>query len=395
MDATRFFTLSTARARENDPPGQWIPNVPTDCIRLQAGYPSPDFVPWKQLAQASIHLLEKERDKPLQYLGSPMAKQLKNWVLQRLENRDMEVTDDELLITAGSAQAIDLTARAFLDDSSCVFLESPTYMESLETFQNYTQDIVSVPVDEFGMRTEDLSVLLASRKERSQPMPKFLYTIPTNQNPTGTTMPLERRKHLLRLAKQYDFLILEDDAYGELSFFDGPPTIKALDTDGRVLYLGSLSKVIAPGLRIGWIAADKDVISTMFMLKKDLTHPFGEAIVAQYLSETDWSLHIASRVEQYKRRSEAMLKALKSAMPEQVTWYQPTGGYFVWLRVPGIRTDELLARALENGVAFIAGRHFYLDPTDGDSYLRLSFSYSDLTEIPVAVERLAETIRSY
>lgn len=392
VNYTRFFTSATVDALTNDPPGQWIPRTPKTCIRLQAGYPSPSLVPSKEIGQAALQVLEEERDKPLQYLGSAHAKALRDWIEHRLVDRNIPVKEDEFLITAGSAQAIDLAARVFLDEKAAVIVEAPTYMESLETFRNFTKDIVTAPVDELGLQPTVLESVLSDRQRRAEKSVKFLYTIPTNQNPTGVTMPYERRLQLLQLAENYDFLILEDDAYGELSFRESPPTLKSMDHTGRVIHLGSLSKIIAPGLRIGWAVGDERIISAMATMKKDLTHPFGEATVAKYLASVDWSSHVDFRLTQYRTRCQLMLDSLTRHMPPKVTWYVPTGGYFIWVHVPGAETNVLLQRALQEGVSFIAGKHFYANPADGDSFLRLSFSYADIEDIDEGIKRLADVI---
>src|SRR5690606_3112621 len=209
------------------------------------------------------HLLQTEQDLPLHYLGTPKMDQLKSQIVNHLNTREMDVKEDEILITAGACQAIDLISRVFMDRESVVAIEKPTYMEALEIFKNYTSQFIEIPIDELGMDTVQLEQILTERRENEQPLPKILYTIPTFHNPTGTTMPLERRQHLLKLASKYDFLILEDHAYGDLYFHEILPSLKSMDKERRVLHVGSLSKVVAPGLRIGWVSAPEQLIQKL------------------------------------------------------------------------------------------------------------------------------------
>ena len=262
-----------------------MPALPDKCIRLSSGYPEPSLVPHKELKAAVNQLLEVEEDLPLHYLGSPKMDQLREQVKKRLGERGIAVSEDELLITAGACQALDLVARVLIDEETVVAVEAPTYMEALEIFKNYTEQFISIEVDEDGIKTDQLEELLAERKKKGLTLPRFLYIIPTFQNPTGTSLTEERREHLIELASMYDFLILEDDPYGELHFGKEFTPLKAMDREGRVLHVGSLSKVVAPGLRIGWIAAKKEFITASEWFKKDLDHAFAEATASDIFRE--------------------------------------------------------------------------------------------------------------
>jgi 2-aminoadipate transaminase len=223
-------------------------------------------------------------------------------------------------------------------------------------------------------------------------LPRFLYTIPTFQNPTGTTLTAERRKHLLELASTYNFLIVEDDAYGELAFNESPETLKAMDKEGRVLHIGSLSKVVAPGMRIGWVAAAREFITAQWWFKKDLDHPFAHSTMATFLENIDFESRLKMLRKTYLEKCAAMLSALQENMPESVTWYVPEGGYFAWVRIPGVDTEEMLADALAEGLAYIPGKHFFLDHKEGKEYLRLSFSYAEEKEIVEGIRRLGKVV---
>ncbi|WP_066155213.1 aminotransferase-like domain-containing protein [Halalkalibacter krulwichiae] len=392
MNVESFFSKYSKEALQNDPPGEWMPSLPDECIRLSSGYPAPYLVPAEEIKGAVTHLLEEEKDLPLHYLGSPKMEQLKGQIQERLAIRGIDVAENELLLTSGACQAIDLIARILIDDQTLVAIEAPTYMEALEIFCNYTNQFISIPVDEHGLRTDFLEEILAERKQKGFSLPRFLYSIPTFQNPTGTTMTEERRKHVLELAAKYNFLILEDDAYGELSFGEQQTPLKAMDNYGRVLHVGSLSKVVAPGMRIGWVAAVPEFITAMAWFKKDLDHPFAQATMAAYLESTNMKKRLETIRATYQAKCSVLLSALEQYMPQSATWYVPEGGYFVWLKV-SVDTSELLAQALKEGVSYVPGKYFFLHQKEGTQFLRLSFSYADEKKIVEGIKILAKVLK--
>lgn len=394
MNPESYFPRNIKAALQHNPPGEWIPSVPANAIRLHSGYPAPHLVPSVELKDAVAQLLEEENDLPLHYIGSPSIDRLKEYVREGQEVRGMLVKDNELLITSGACQAIDLIARIFLDKDAVVVVESPTYMEALEIFRNYTDQIITVPIDKDGLQTEQLAELLAKRKQKGMRQPSFLYTIPTFHNPTGTTMTAKRRNHVLQLAEEYDFLVLEDDAYGELGFTSNPRTLKSMDTQERVLYVGSFSKVIAPGMRIGWVHASEKFIQALFWFKKDLEHPFAQATMATFLKKIDFSSRLQELSKAYQKKCHVMLSALKKHLPKDATWFVPDGGYFVWVKLPNLDTEKLLSKATEEGVSFLPGKYFFLDQEEGAEYLRLSFSYESEKDIEKGIEKLGHVIVS-
>lgn len=389
--ASRFPAAIRAALAQPEP-GQWMPPLPPGCIRLSAGYPDPALVPVDAIAQACQRLLARERDLPLRYLGSPRMEALRGWIRDRMAMRGMPLQDSELLVTAGSCQAIDLVARVLLDRARPVWVEAPTYMEALEMFRNYTSDIEAIPVDHHGMDTDALAARLEAQAAAGRPMPAFLYVIPNFQNPTGVLLSLERRHALVELARRYDLILVEDDAYGELWFDEPLPTLRTLAPE-RVVYLGSLSKVVGPGLRVGWIAGPAELVRACGWFKKDLDHPFSEAVVGEYLAQLDFEAHVGALRRVYRRRRDVLLGALASWMPEGVHWTRPQGGYFVWVTVPAVDTAACLAVALAQGVAYIPGRHFYVDPALGTTHLRLSFSHVPEPDLAEGVRRLAAVLR--
>jgi len=396
VDYSRFYTANVGRALAYEAPGGWMPTVDASVIRLHAGYPAPTLIPSVAIGAAVQRVLNHERDLPLHYAGSPATSALQRHVEAQMAARWSHVgAHSYTLITSGSAQAIDLIARTMLDRSACIVVESPTYMEALETFVNYTDDILCIPIDENGLRTDVLEAMLETRQQLGQRLPRLLYTVASFHNPSGTTLSLERRHHLLTLAERFDFIVVEDDAYGELAFAPAPVPLIALDHSGRVLYVGSLSKVVAPGLRIGWVTGPYDLIATMGRFKKDLGHPFAAAAVSTYLDNVDWSARMSMLRDAYRDRRNTMLAALAASMPNDVRWTSPAGGFFVWLNVPGVDTAVLLQQALRAGVSYVAGAHFYHGAAADRTQLRLSYSFVDPVQMTQGVRILADVIRTF
>jgi 2-aminoadipate transaminase len=391
-----FFSNNIKPALQNDPPGGWMPDIPADCIRLSSGYPAPGLVPVEELRASVSKLLEEEKDLPLHYLGSKKVEDLNVFLQTMMSERSMLRQSDGVLITSGACQAIDLIARLLIDDETVVVVESPTYMEALEIFQNYTKHFISVGVDEDGLRTDQLEEVLAERKRNGLKLPRLLYTIPTFQNPTGTTMSKERRDHVLKLSNEYDFLVIEDDAYGNVYFEHSMDSLKSMSSveNARVLYVGSLSKIVAPGMRIGWVAAEKEFIQALSWFKKDLDHPFAQASMGSFLENADLEKHFNTLRKVYRDKCDLLLSELEQHLPASVSWFVPKGGYFVWVKVPGADTSKLLKHAVNEGVSYVPGKYFYLDQEEGLEYLRLSFSYASERDIAQGVKRLGKVIHS-
>ncbi|MFZ5824740.1 MAG: PLP-dependent aminotransferase family protein [Bacillota bacterium] len=389
-----LFPLHVQKALAYDPPGSWMPPLPPGCIRLSAGYPFKESVPAAELAAATARLVEAEGDLPFHYLGSPSMDQLTGLLAARSARRGMRPEEGGILVTLGAAQALDLAARALLGPDDFVAVEAPTYMEALEIFRNYTPHIAGYPVDGSGLQVEALAADLAARRAAGAPLPKLLYTIASFQNPTGTTLSPERRERLLALAAEYGFLILEDDAYGELAFGPAPTPLRAMAGGAeRVIHIGSLSKVVAPGLRVGWAVAPPAIITAMTLFKKDLEAPFAMAVTARYLSGVDMEERVAALRAQYRSRRDVLLNALRTHMPQGVTWTEPEGGFFVWVHTPGVDTAGLLPRALEAGVAYVPGKYFFFSGDAGREYLRLSFCYLPPEQMERGVAILARLLR--
>jgi 2-aminoadipate transaminase len=293
---------------------------------------------------------------------------------------------NHLMITNGSQQGLDYTARLMLDPGDAVIVEGPTYIGALQAFDAYEPEYVVIPVDEQGMDVAELARVL-DRMERA---PKFVYTIPTFQNPSGITMSGERRDALLALCRERRIMVLEDDPYGEIYFGDPPPVaLRARDPD--VIYLGTFSKTIAPGIRVGWLVAPPDLID-LFLIEKEAADLHGDRLIMRtvyHATEGFLDGHVAEARGIYHARRDALLASLDEYMPPGVAWSRPDGGFFVWLTLPaGVSGVEVLPRAAARGVAFLPGAWFYPRGHERHESLRLNFSTLPEARIREGIRRL-------
>jgi 2-aminoadipate transaminase len=317
---------------------------------------------------------------------------LREMIAERMAARGATVDPADVLITNGAQQGIDLAARVFIDPGDIVLTEEPTFMDALRVFRSHEAEPIGVPVDEEGLQVDALTTLL----ERLPRRPKFLYTIPTYQNPMGVSMSTERRRALVDLARERGLLIVEDDPYGDLSYDgDPPPTLKSLDPE--VIFLGTFSKVLAPGLRVGWVASSPRLRDAFFNVKEG-TDIHNERIMTRTVYHSALGFldeHIAETREIYRSRRDAMLAGLEREMPAGVHWTTPHGGFFIWVTLPDrFETDAMLPDATDRGVIYLPSSWFYPDRSWTRS-MRLNFSAQPEERITEAMRRLAETIQAY
>jgi 2-aminoadipate transaminase len=308
----------------------------------------------------------------------------------------MRIEDDDVLVTTGGQQVIDLMCRAFIDPGDVVIAEGPTYPGAVPVFGSYEAEVVQVAMDDAGMRVDELEETLA-RLRREGRTPKFVYTVPSFQNPAGVTMELERRQRLVRIAAEQELMVLEDNPYGLLRFEGEPlPTLYSLDGGRYVVYLGTFSKILSPGVRLGWAAAPRPILEKLNLGKQaaDLcSSPLAQHFVAAFFAQRDWRRYLRTLIDLYRRRRDVMLAALAEHLPPEATWTRPQGGLFVWARLPDyIDTTDLLARALREQVAFVPGRAAYLDGRGG-SEMRLNFSGVGDDDIREGVRRIGKVVR--
>ncbi|MEM4727768.1 MAG: PLP-dependent aminotransferase family protein [Candidatus Bathyarchaeia archaeon] len=302
----------------------------------------------------------------------------------------------EIIVTTGSQQALDLASRLFIDPGDIIIVDSPTYLQALAAFKQFNPEFLSIPIDEEGMRLDLLEKEL-KRLALEGRRPKLLYAVPSYHNPTTTVLSMERRRGMLELAEEFDFLILEDNPYGYISFEGPMPTpIKAMDKSGRVLYMSTFSKIVSPGLRIGWIAARREFVAKMAEAKSNIdicSDGLSQYVAAGLLRRGVVEKQIAHITNVYRRKRDLMLETMETRFPEGAEWTKPKGGLFIWVKMPShVNTDEVLKEALNNGVAYIPGSNFFLDPSIRN-YLRLNYSFPSEEDIVEGISTLGRIFR--
>src|SRR5688572_19236276 len=367
-----------------------------EIISLAGGLPDTSTFPAEDMAALMARVAADASARALQYGPTEGLEGLKACIVEVMAEEGMDVGEDELLVTTGGQQVIDLVCKTLIDPGDVIVAEGPTYPGAVPTFGAYEADVVQIEMDSDGMRIDLLEETL-DRLEHEGRTPKFIYTVPTFQNPAGVTMALDRRRRLVRLAAERELLVLEDNPYGLLRYEGDPlPPLYALDGGEYVIYLGTFSKILSPGLRLGWTAAPRPVLEKLNLGKQgaDLcSSTFGQFFVMEYFARRDWRDLLGSLREVYRRRRDVLLEALAEHLPAEAQWTRPDGGLFVWATLPSyIDTTDLLARALREHVAFVPGRAAYLDGRGGSS-MRLNFSGVSEDDLREGVRRIGEVVR--
>jgi len=361
-------------------------------ISFAGGLPAPELFPVEDVLAATERVLRGKGASALQYGATEGAASLRDTLAAEMRLRGIRCAADDVLVTTGSQQALDLIGRVFIDPGDCVLTESPTYLAAIQAFQVYEARFVTLPTDEQGLIPDALPAIIA--RER----PKFLYTIPNFQNPTGITLSAERRQRLYAIAAEHGLLIVEDDPYGKLRYSGQEiPSIKSLDDRGQVLYLSTVSKTIAPGLRVGWVVGQKDILRKLTLAKQgaDLhTSSFAQLIVDTYLTEFDSPAHVEKIRHAYGERFARMNAALGRHLGDRVRWTHPEGGMFLWVTCPeSVDTNDLMLKAVDQHVLFVPGRDFFPDAS-GHRFMRLNFSNSKPDQIDEGISRLAHVFEA-
>lgn len=361
-------------------------------ISFAGGLPAPELFPVKEMKAAVDKVFEEHGQEAMQYGAAKGVTALREVIQQHVkkkENVDSEL--DNVLVTTGSEQALDLVGKAFVDPGDTVLVEQPTYLCALDVFRSYGANFASVEMDEDGMKMDALEEAL-----KANPNTKLIYTVPNFQNPTGRTMTEERRKQLAELAEKYDVYVLEDNPYGEIRFAgQHVPAVKSFDKSGHVLYMSTFSKTLAPGFRLGWLVADKNVVNKLTVLKQsaDLhTDNLAQFAVAQFFADNDVDAHVKEISALYGKRKDLMLEGIKKYFPEGVKYTDPEGGMFLWVEVPGVDdTVELFKECLEHDVAFVPGDPFFADGVQPGAF-RLNYSNMKEDQIEVGLKRLGAAL---
>jgi 2-aminoadipate transaminase len=365
----------------------------SDIISLSGGMPDIRRLPLDTVSEVAARAVLQEGVAGLQYGDTTGRTQTKEVICRLMRDLDIAVATEDLIVTTGAQQALDLLGKTFINPGDAIITEGPTYLGALQAFSAYQPQIHTIAFDEDGMRMDLLEEKLHALGRRGA---KFIYTIPTFQNPGGVTMSLRRRKQLLELARTWQIPVVEDDPYGRLRFEgEAVGCLRALDSE--VIYLGTVSKVFAPGLRTGWIIAPHPILQKLKMVKQG-TDLCGSAlcqvIVEHYFNETPWRETLADMCEKYRQRRDAMLAALDEFFPLEATWTHPQGGFFVWVTLPSyVNTPQLLSVALEAGVTFVPGDGCYPSTSGkGHNAMRIAFCYEEPAQLREAIRRLSLVI---
>ena len=367
------------------------PNV----ISLAGGLPDTTTFPAEDFAALMARVAVDSSAAALQYGPTEGMDDVRRAIVKVMAAEGMRVEEDDLLVTTGGQQVIDLVCRTFLDPGDVVIAEGPTYPGAVPCFTAFQADVVQIEMDGDGMRIDVLEDTLERLRVDGR-RPKFIYTIPSFQNPAGVTMSVERRRELVRIAHEQELVVLEDNPYGLLRYEGDPlPTLHSLDGGRYVIYLGTFSKILSAGLRLGWAAAPRPILEKLNLGKQgaDLcSSSLTQHFVAAYFAQRDWRAYLDKLRLLYRRRRDVMLEALEEHLPAEATWTRPQGGLFIWAALPDyIDTTDLLARALREHVAFVPGRAAYLDGRGG-SEMRLNFSGVGDDEIREGVRRIGKVV---
>jgi len=366
-----------------------------EVISLAGGLPDTSTFPPDTFAAVAHRIATESCAKALQYGPTEGLEETKECIAEVMAAEGMDVDLEDMLVTTGGQQVLDLVTKTLIDPGDVVIAEGPTYPGAVPVFSAYEAEVVQIDMDADGMRVDLLEETL-DRLERDGRRPKFVYTVPSFQNPAGVTMSLPRRRRLVELAREHELLVLEDNPYGLLRYEgDPPPPLLSLDGGVYVMYLGTFSKILSPGIRLGWVVAPPPVLEKINLGKQatDLcTSTLSQLMVQAYFAEGRWRDYVDSLTEIYRGRRDTMLDALADHFPPQADWTRPSGGLFIWATLPDfIDTTDLLARALQENVAFVPGEAAFLDGR-GRNAMRLNFSGSDEGAIHEGIRRIGEVV---
>lgn len=366
------------------------PNV----ISFAAGNPAPEAFPVEDIRRISNEILTEEPIAALQYSITEGYPKLRQWLKEDMKKKgNFDESDQDLIITSGAQQAIETCAKIFCNEGDAIICESPSFIGSLNAFRSYSAKLVGVEMDSDGMIPEKLEAAL-----KANPRTAFIYTIPNFQNPMGVTLSLERRKQILELAYKYNVLIVEDNPYGELRFAGvDVPSVKSLDTKGNVIYAGSFSKVLSPGLRVGYMIASKNIISKATVaLQTSTVHTniWAQMLAYRFVTEVNFEEHLEKLREIYKNKSRLMLNSLNFAMPRSINFTEPEGGLFLWGTLPCGDMQKFCKAAIAEKVAVVPGSAFLVDENQPCLGFRLNYSTPTDEQIEKGVEILAKVAKT-
>lgn len=365
-----------------------------EVISFAGGLPASELFPIQEIKEVNDYVLDCCGEQALQYTTTEGFQPLRRWIAERMNSRlGTAFDEDNIMITHGSQQALDLTGKVFLEEGDVVLCESPTYLAAISAFRAYGCRFAEVEMDEDGMVISRLEKALEENPEA-----KLIYIVPDFQNPTGRTWSLARRRQLAELSAKYNVVVIEDNPYGELRYEgDFLPSVKSFDKEGNVLCTGTFSKIFCPGYRIGWIAGEKEVIRKYVLVKQGVDlqcNTVAQMVISSFLEKYNIDDHIDKIREVYHRRRDAAVDSIERFFPDNIKYTKPEGGLFLWVELDGkVNTTKLLEKCLEQDVAFVPGDSFY--PNSGKTNtMRINFSNTQEEKIVEGIRRIGNAIRA-
>ena len=367
-----------------------------EVISLAGGMPDPATFPVKEMKEITQEVLTKNSARALQYSSTEGLPELRKCILDNLAKDGNNGELENIIISSGSQQGLDLIGKVFLSPGDIAIVELPSYLAALNAFHSYGGELVGIPMDDEGMQMDTLEEKLIQLKNEGKKV-KFIYTISNFQNPAGVTMSLARRKKIIEIAQKFNVFIVEDNPYEKLRFEgESIPSIYSLEKNGSVISLGTFSKILCPGLRLAWILGNEEIIRKMAILKQatDLcTSILNQLIAYEYCKLGKLEENIKSNIQIYKKKRDVLLNALDKYFPQEVTWTKPQGGFFVVATLPEyIDTGEMFKEAIKENVAYVPGAPFFADGK-GQNTMRLSFCYPSEEDIEEGIKRLGKVIK--
>ena len=367
-----------------------------EVISLAGGMPDPATFPVKEMKEITQEVLTKNSARALQYSSTEGLPELRKCILDNLAKDGNNGELENIIISSGSQQGLDLIGKVFLSPGDIAIVELPSYLAALNAFHSYGGELVGIPMDDEGMQMDTLEEKLIQLKNEGKKV-KFIYTISNFQNPAGVTMSLARRKKIIEIAQKFNVFIVEDNPYEKLRFEgESIPSIYSLEKNGSVISLGTFSKILCPGLRLAWILGNEEIIRKMAILKQatDLcTSILNQLIAYEYCKLGKLEENIKSNIQIYKKKRDVLLNALDKYFPQEVTWTKPQGGFFVVATLPEyIDTGEMFKEAIKENVAYVPGAPFFADGK-GKNTMRLSFCFPSVEDIDEGIKRLGKVIK--
>ena len=367
-----------------------------EIISFAGGLPNPKSFPFEDIEGIISTVIKENGKTALQYGTTQGVEILREAIAERSRKDGIDVNTEDVIITNGSQQALDIVGKMFLNPGDTGIVGLPTYLGGINAFRSYESNLTGIPLDEDGMQVDILEETIKNLL-KDDILPKFIYSVPTFQNPAGVVMTDSRKKKLVDIANEYDLIIVEDDPYGKLRY-DTPPIkpIKSFDDEGRVIYISTFSKIFAPGFRLAWTIANSELTRKMIVCKQALdlcTATFNQFVACEFIRRGSLDLHIMKLCEMYKPKRDIMINAIEKYFPEGITCFKPKGGMFAWPTLPkGIDTETMFLDAIKQKVAYVHGKAFHVDG-GGERNMRLNFSYSTNEQLEEGIKRLGNVIR--